>query len=218
MAGIGLALSAASAFAQVKQGSAQAAMLKGQAQAMGVQAQYTRFNAKQASLKHKKTSIDELEKVLMTTATINAVAGAGHMSPFTGNPQGLRVRAFEVGGQNYATAAGNELITRLTGEAQANMQLYQADQLRQAARVAKRSGIMGAMMTLAGGAFQYYRTSIPNLGGGVPTTGAGAFGGSGAFPTSAVPMSQGVTGAAGMSPSMAPLYYGQRVGPGMLGV
>ena len=218
MAGIGLALSAASAFASVKKGMAQAAMFTGQAKALDVQAEYTRFNAKQASLKHKKTSIDELEKVLMTTATINAIAGAGHMSPFTGNPFGLRVRAFEVGGKNYATAAGNELITRLTGEAQANMQLYQAGQLRQAAKFAKRSGIMGAMMTLAGGAFRYYQTSIPNLSGSVPTTGAGAFGGFGAFPTSAVSMDTTVTGAAGISPSMSPLYYGQRVGPGMLGI
>lgn len=217
-AAVGMALAAASAYMQYRAGQAQAANLKGQAQGLEVQAEFTRFKGKQDSLKHKKNSVDQLELVLNNAATINAVAFAGNMNPFTGHADGLKQRTFDVGGTNYAMAAGNELITRLTGEAQAKMQLYQAARLRNAAGRVKKQAIMGAMLTLASGAYSSYATSIPSTAGTVPTTGAGAFGGSGAFPTSAVPMSQAVTGAAGMPPSMAPLYYGQRVGPGMLGV
>ena len=216
MSGVGLALSAASAFMQMRQGQVQAANLMGQAQGMEVQAQYTRFNAKQESLKHKKTSVDELEKVLLTMASINAIGGAGHMNIFTGNPFGLKIRALNVGGQNYATAAGNEIITRLTGEAQANMQLYQAENLRKAAGSARTSGLMSAMMTLAGGAYMSYNTMIPSTGG-TATTGPGAFGSNFGFPASGGNMGAPVSGAMGMPPNAMPFYHGQYIGPGMVG-
>lgn len=218
MSGIGLALSAASAFMQFRAGQAQAANFKSQAQGLEVASEFTRFKGKQESLKHKKTSVDQLELILNNSATLNAIGAARNMGIFTGNVDGLKRRGLDVGGTNFAMSAGNELIARLTGEAQANMQLYQAANLRRAAGHARTSGIMGAMLTLGAGAYMSYSTMIPNMSSTVPTTGPGAFGGSGAFPTSAVPMNQAVTGAAGISPSMSPLYYGQRVGPGMLGL
>ena len=206
MSGVGLALSAASAFMQMRQGQVQAANLMGQAQGMEVQAQYTRFNAKQESLKHKKKSVDELEKVLNAMASINAISGAGYMGIFTGNPFGLKIRALNVGGQNYATAAGNELITRLTGEAQANMQLYQAANLRKAAGSARTSGMMNAMLTLAGGAYMSYHTMIPSTGG-TQTQGFGNF-----FSNFGFSSSGGNRGGMNMQPNMMPFYSNTQVG------
>jgi hypothetical protein len=159
MSGIGLALSAASAFMQFRQGQAQAAMYKGMAGGLEVQAQFTRFSAKQESLKHRKNAADSLDATLMRLAQINAAAGAGHMDPFSGNPYGLRIRALDVGGTNYAMARLNETITILTGEGQAQMQEYQAARARAAGKTAKQFGMMGAMLTLAGGAFNYFQTS-----------------------------------------------------------
>ena len=159
--GIGLALSTAGAFMQYRQGLATAAMYKGMAQGLEVQAQFTRFNAKQESLKHRKQAVDELDKTLMFLARINAAAGAGHMDPFTGNPFGLRIRALDVGGTNFAFSKSNEAITVLMGEHQAKMQEYQAARARAAGKTAKQMGLMGAMLTLAGGAHSYFKTAIP---------------------------------------------------------
>lgn len=161
MSGIGLALSVASAFGQIKQAQATADQYKSQARGLEVQAQYTRFNAKGESLKYKKQAADQLEATLIRMAQINAAAGAGHMDPFSGNPFGLRIRALDVGGSNFAMAGLNETITRQTGEGQAQMQLYQASRARAAARSAKQMGMMGAMMTIAKGAFQAFQTSVP---------------------------------------------------------
>ena len=161
MSGIGLALAATSAFMQFKQAQAMESYYIGQAQALDVKAEWTRFDAKSESLKHKKQANDELEAVLIRLSQINSIAGAGNMDPYAGNPFGLKIRALNVGGTNYATAIGNETITRLAGEAQAKMFEHQAQLTRQAGSMAKRSGVMGALMTLAGGAFKYYQTSIP---------------------------------------------------------
>jgi|TARA_R110002073_G_scaffold51163_6_gene134610 hypothetical protein len=161
MSGLSLALSAASAYMQFRQGQAQAAMYEGQARAYEVQSQFTRFNAKQESLKHRKQAADEMETTLVRLAQINAAAGAGHMDPFSGNPFGLKIKFRKVGGTNYAFAKSNETITRLTGDAQANMQLYQAAQARQAGSAAKQRGVFGALFTLGIGAFNYAQTSIP---------------------------------------------------------
>ena len=166
--GVGLALAAASAFMQYRQGQAQAAMMEGQARGLEVQAEYTRFNAKGESLKYKKQAADQLEGTLVRMAQINAAAGAGHMDPFSGNPFGLRIRALDVGGTNFAMAGLNEKITVLTGESQAQMQLYQAARARAAGKTAKRMATMGALLTLAGGGFSYFQTATPSTLGSTP--------------------------------------------------
>ena len=165
MQAVQIAFAVASAIGKVKEGQAQEAMYKGIAQGYEVQAQYTRFNAKQESLKHKKQAADVLEATLMRMASINAAAGAGHMDPFTGNPFGLRIRALNVGGTNYAMSGLNETLTRMTGEQQAKIQEYHASRMRLAGKQAASKGMMGAMMTLAGGAFKAYQTSIPGSAG-----------------------------------------------------
>jgi len=174
MSGVGLALAVASAAMQYRQGQAQAAIFEGQARGLEVQAEYTRFNAKGESLKYKKQAADSLEATLVRLSQINAAAGAGHMDPFSGNPMGLRVRGLSVGGDNFAMAGLNEKITVLTGEGQAKMQLYQAERARAAGKSAKQMGMMSAMLTLAGGAFQYFQTSIPGSTSGMTLNPGGA--------------------------------------------
>ena len=154
-AGVGLALAAFSAFAQVRKGQAQQAAFEGQARGLEVQAQFTRFNAKQESLKHKAQAVAELEKTLVNLASINAAAGAGNVDPFSGNPFGLKVRALDVGGSNYAQADNNRAITVLLGNQQADMQLFQASRARAAGKAAKQQGVMGALFTLGTGAFSF---------------------------------------------------------------
>jgi hypothetical protein len=165
-------------------------MYKGMAQGLEVQAQFTRFNAKQESLKHRKKAADELDRTLMFLARINAAAGAGHMDPFTGNPFGLRIRALDVGGTNFAFAKSNEAITRLMGEHQAQMQEYQAFRARLAGKQAKRAGMMGAMLTMAGGAYSYFQTAIPAAAPTVTPAPAAASTASGGFGMN-VPSSMG---------------------------
>ena len=166
-AGVGLALSVASAFSQFQGGRAQAAMFEGQARNLEVQAEFTRFSAKQESLKHKAAAVAELEKTLVNMAKINAAAGAGNVDPFSGNPFGLKVRALDVGGTNYAMADNNRAITVLLGEQQAQMQLYQASRARAAGKAAKSAGVMGALMTIGMGVFKFAAVQTPggNLGG-----------------------------------------------------
>ena len=167
LAAAGLALGAASAWAQFQGGRTQAAMFEGQARGLEVQAEFTRFSAKQESLKHKAAAVAELEKTLVNMAKINAAAGAGNVDPFSGNPFGLKVRALDVGGTNYAMADNNRAITVLLGEQQAQMQLYQASRARAAGKAAKSAGVMGALMTLGMSAFNFARVQAPggNLGG-----------------------------------------------------
>jgi hypothetical protein len=165
--GVALAFAAVSAYSQYQQGRAQQAMFEGQARGLEVQSQFTRFSAKQESLKHKAAAVAELEKTLVNMAKINAAAGAGNVDPFSGNPFGLKVRALDVGGTNYAMADNNRAITVLLGEQQAQMQLYQASRARAAGKAAKSAGVMGALMTMGMAAFNFARVQAPggNLGG-----------------------------------------------------
>jgi len=160
MSALSMAFTAISAISQLKQAGAQKQQYEFMASQLETQAQFSRFNAKQESLKHRKQAADELENTLVKMAQINAAAGAGHMDPFSGNPFGLRTRALNVGGTNYGFAKGNETITRLTGEAQANMQLAQAGQARRAGKAAYQKGVFGALFTLGTGAFNMYQTSM----------------------------------------------------------
>ena len=162
-----VALAAMKAYGQIRKGQAEQAMLEGQARGYEVQAEFTRFKGKQESLKHKAAAVAELEKTLVNMAKINAAAGAGNIDTFSGNPFGLRTRALDVGGTNYAMADNNRAITVLLGEQQAQMQLYQASRARAAGKAAKSAGVMGALLTLGMSALQFAKVQAPggNLGG-----------------------------------------------------
>ena len=174
--GIGLALAAVSAVAKLKAGQAEAAQYQYMAGGLLSQAQYTRYKGKQDSLKYFKQANDELTKVLMSMASINAAAGAGHMDPFTGNPFGLKVQALNVGGTNFAMAKGNEAITMGMANEQAKLQEHQARQMQQAAKSAMTQGVFGALMTMGKGFFNFYETGgFGGVGstavfGGVPSS------------------------------------------------
>ena len=168
MSALSMVMTAVSAISQFKQAQAQKAQYESMARGYEVQAQYTRFNAKQESLKHRKQAADELENTLVRMAQINAAAGAGHMDPFSGNPFGLTTKTLNVGGTNFAFARSNEKITRLTGEAQADMQLYQANRARAAGKSAYQKGMFGALFSLGTGAFKMHQTS---MGSGISTPG-----------------------------------------------
>lgn len=181
--GVGLALASLQAFAQIRQGQAQQAMYEGQARGLEVQAEFTRFSAKQESLKHKAAAVAELEKTLVNMAKINAAAGAGNIDPFSGNPFGLQNRALDVGGTNYAMADNNRAITVLLGEQQAQMQLYQASRARAAGKAAKSAGVMGALLTMGMAAVSFAAVQTPGVGGnplgGAPSGGGNLMGGFG---------------------------------------
>lgn len=178
-----IGLAALQAMSQIRQGQAQEASLKGQAQALEVQAEFTRFGAKQESLKHKAQAVQELEKTLVRQAQINAAAGAGNIDPNSGNPFGLTNRALDVGGTNYAMADNNRAITVLVGEQQAQMQLYQAQRARSAGKAARKAAQMQAIMTMAQAGFSAYTMGgAPGGGnpqGGMPSGGANLGGGFG---------------------------------------
>lgn len=178
-----IALSAIQAMSQIRQGQAQEASLIGQAQSLEVQAEFTRFSAKQESLKHKAQAVQELEKTLVRQAQINAAAGAGNIDPNSGNPFGLTNRALDVGGTNYAMADNNRAITVLVGEQQAQMQLYQAQRARAAGKAARKGAMMSAMFTMAKAGFSAYTMGgAPGGGnpqGGLPSGGGNVLGGYG---------------------------------------
>ena len=166
-AAVAIGLAGLQALAQIRQGQAQQAMLEGQARGLEVQAEFTRFRGKQESLKHKAAAGAELEKTLVNMAKINAAAGAGNIDPFSGNPFGLRTRALDVGGTNYAMADNNRAITVALGEQQAQMQLFQASRARAAGKAAKQAAVMQAMLTMASAAVSSGQTAAPggNVGG-----------------------------------------------------
>ena len=162
MAWATLAMAAVSAFSAIKQGQAQDAQARAQAQALEVQADWTRFQGRQKALEYKKRAADELEATLIYQSRINAQAGAGLMDPFSGNPMGLKIQALDVGATNFAMAKGNELIVRSQANAQANMQLHQAAQVREAGKSARRSGFFNAALAMAQGAYGYHQAKIPS--------------------------------------------------------
>jgi len=162
MAWASLAMAAVSAVSSIQKGRAAAAQAEGQARALEVKADWTRFESRQKSLEYKKRAADELEATLIYQSRINAAAGAGLMDPFSGNPMGLKIQALDVGATNFAMAETNATIVRKQGLAQAEMELNQARQVRKAGQSARRSGYFGALMALGQGAMSYHQTAIPS--------------------------------------------------------
>lgn len=158
-----------SAVGQVRAGQAQAASLKGQAGALDVQAQFKRLEGRQASLVHKKKAVDQLQAILEHMASTNARAGAGSIDPFSGNPEGVKIKGLNVGGLNVVVSNENFQITRLVSESQAKLIEYQAGRARAAASAAKGAGYTNAIMTLAMTGFSFAQaggfSSMSSAGG-----------------------------------------------------
>jgi len=179
---MGLALSAASALGQYRQGQAQAAGLKARGQGLLVQADFTRLQGRQEALKSKREAVNQLQAILEALARTTAVAGAGNIDPFSGNPEGVKIKALDVGGLNVVVSKENEAITRLVANFQASQYEFQAGQAFRAAAAAKGAGLTSALFTLGSGLFMFGQTGgFGNLFGGAPTTAAATSGAGNVF-------------------------------------
>ena len=141
--------------------SAVAGLKSGQATAGGLrsQATQTRMQAKGEKLKYKQQGVAVLDNILQTQATLNARAGAGSIDPFSGSANALQQYALAQGAKENYTTMDNAIIAVRSGE-------LQAQEYESAARSAMSQARMGAIMSLAQGAFNYAMLGGPGLGGG----------------------------------------------------
>lgn len=141
--------------------SAVAGLKSGQATAGGLrsQAMQTRMQAKGEELKYKQQGVAVLDNILQTQATLNARAGAGSIDPFSGSANALQQYALAQGAKENYTTMDNAIIAVRSGE-------LQAQEYESAARSAMSQARMGAIMSLAQGAFNYAMLGGPGFGGG----------------------------------------------------
>jgi hypothetical protein len=141
--------------------SAVAGLKSGQATAGGLrsQAMQTRMQAKGEELKYKQQGVAVLDNILQTQASVNASAGAGGIDPFSGSASKLSQQALSKGAGEYYGSRDNSIIVLRSGE-------LQAQEYESAARSAMSQARMGAIMSLAQGAFSYGMLGGPGLGGG----------------------------------------------------
>jgi len=141
--------------------SAVAGLKSGQATAGGLRSQATqaRMQAKGEELKYKQQGVAVLDNILRTQATLNARAGAGSIDPFSGSANALQQYALAQGAKENYTTMDNAIIAVRSGE-------LQAQEYESAARSAMSQARMGAIMSLAQGAFNYAMLGGPGLGGG----------------------------------------------------
>ena len=141
--------------------SAVAGLKSGQATAGGLrsQAMQTRMQAKGEALKYKQQGVAVLENILQTQATINARGAAGGIDPFSGSANALQQYALAQGAKENYTTMDNAIIAVRSGE-------LQAQEYESAARSAMSQARMGAIMSLAQGAFSYGMLGGPGFGGG----------------------------------------------------
>ena len=171
---IALAMGAASAAGKVRQGQAQAAGLKARGQGLLVQADFERLRGRQEALKSKREAVNQLQAILEALARTTAVAGAGNVDAFSGNPEGVKTKILDVGGLNVVVAKENEAITRLVANFQASQFEFQAGQAFAAAKAAKQAGVTNALFTM-GMAVASFGAAGGFGGAATPaTTGAGA--------------------------------------------
>jgi hypothetical protein len=169
-------LTAVAAFAQIKQGEAQAAGLKSQGNALLVKADFTKLKGRQDALKDKTKVVQGLQAILENLARVTAVAAAGNVDAFTGSAVGAKNKNLNVGGLNVVVSRENSLITQLLANDQARQFEFQAGQAYAAAGAARQNGITSALFTLGMGLFQFGM-----LGGfGGPTAGGVSGGAAGA--------------------------------------
>ena len=140
--------------------SAVAGLKSGQATAGGLrsQAMQTRMQAKGEELKYKQQGVAVLDNILRTQAAITARGAAGSVDPFSGSAGNLQQYALAKGALEMYAAEDNRLIVERTGE-------LQAQEYESAARSAMSQARMGAIMSLAQGAFSYAMLGGPGFGG-----------------------------------------------------
>jgi phenylacetate-coenzyme A ligase PaaK-like adenylate-forming protein len=168
----GLVGSAVGAVGSLQQGAAQSSAYQFQAQQALQQAEVERLKGRREALQYRQQGLAVLDNTLKNMARINAVAGAGGISPFSGSPTGLRNFAQREGAFEYHMAADNADIANMMGDYRGRVMEAQAAQLQGAAKQAKKAGMFGAVSSLAMGAFSAAQTGL--FDGMFGSTAAGA--------------------------------------------
>ena len=148
---MGVALSAASAYSQIRAGRAQAVGLARQSTIAQVQ-------ARSEALRYKEQANRVYQNILQNVATVNARAAAGAIDPFSGSPLALSRYALAQGTRELQIAKDNELIAREGG-------VINSALMQDSGQAAYRSGIYNAVGTLGQSAFAYNMTRIPKQNG-----------------------------------------------------
>ena len=140
---VAIALTAASAYSQYKQGVAQQKM-------MDRQAQQVELSGRVDALRAKEDGIAILDNMLEQLAYSNAYAAAGSVDPFSGSKLGLGLSLQAKGIREYKTNDFNRQIAL-------DMSRQQAELLRYEGKLAKRAGITNALTTMGMGLYGFER-------------------------------------------------------------
>jgi len=144
---IGVGLSAASAYSQIRAGRAQASGLAKQAALEQVQ-------ARGEALQYRQAAVDRLKSLNAQQGALVARAGAGGLDPFSGSYKQLSEIAEREAAIDYRILQDNQIIAREGGSLRSGLLLDSAAQ-------AKRSGIFGAGATLGQSALTYRKIGGP---------------------------------------------------------
>jgi len=144
---IGVALSAASAYSQIRAGRAQAVGLARQSTIAQVQ-------ARGKELEYRQAAVDRLKALNAQQGALVARAGAGGLDPFSGSYKQLSEIAEREAAIDYRILQDNQIIAREGGSLRSGLLLDSAAQ-------AKRSGIFGAAATLGQAALTYRKIGGP---------------------------------------------------------
>jgi len=144
---IGIALSAASAYSQIRAGRAQAVGLARQSALEEVQ-------ARGKELEYRQAAVDRLKALNVQQGALVARAGAGGLDPFSGSYKQLSEIAEREAAIDYRILQDNQIIAREGGSLRSGLLLDSAAQ-------AKRSGIFGAAATLGQAALTYRKIGGP---------------------------------------------------------
>lgn len=137
------------------------------------QAEVERLKGRREALQYRQQGLAVLDNTLKNMARINAVAGAGGISTFSGSPTSLRNFAQREGAFEYHMAQDNADIANMMGEQRGRTYEAQAAQLQAGAKQAKKAAMFQAVSSLAMGAFQAGQTGL--FDGMFSSTGGSAF-------------------------------------------
>ena len=172
MAGVSAVATIAGGQAQAKMANAQAAAAQQAAQQQAMaslrEATMQRMQTRSEVLKYKEQGVRTLENIVQTMASVNAMAGAGGIDPFSGSAASLGQFALARGADEFYTARDNATITLRAGEMQAGVfeeeaQLavdrgaQKASLLRYEGKVAKTQSYFKAATTLGEAGYKYYK-------------------------------------------------------------
>ena len=170
LAAVGVGVAGLQAYSQVRQGEAQAAQFK-------AQAQDAELKGRADAIAYKQRAADALTKLNETLASTTARASASGIDALSGSALSLQNYAISQGGLEYQAATDNSTIAEAMGRRQA--QIY-----RTAGKNARTSGYLNAAASIGMGYVAYGQlkgSTLLNLKQTVPgaipaSSGGGAIG------------------------------------------